>query len=92
MAILEALSIVIKSKWAKVFCFELESDCNNVVLWLRNPFCSPLAFRPIVDACLRFGASLNWRINSIGRDCNQAADSLAKSGINRHLDYVIVAD
>ncbi|KAK8569216.1 hypothetical protein V6N12_007748 [Hibiscus sabdariffa] len=48
--------------------------------------------RPTVDSYLRLGANLNWQLKTVGRDCHQTADSLIKSGINRQLDYLFVAE
>ncbi|KAK8497385.1 hypothetical protein V6N12_018880 [Hibiscus sabdariffa] len=89
IAIKEVISLFVNLRW-KETNIVFESNCINVVSWLRNPLTSPTVFKELVDGCLSSCASINWSIQAVDRLCNLDADRLAKAGINRIADWVII--
>ncbi|GMJ09324.1 hypothetical protein HRI_004601600 [Hibiscus trionum] len=81
LAIKKGVDIFLESRWATKHRLVIESDCKNVIEWIKGEATRPQAFASLVsDICLkieRFGMVLRL----IPRAVNLTADSLAKAGI-----------
>ncbi|KAL4385726.1 hypothetical protein GQ457_15G021600 [Hibiscus cannabinus] len=65
-----------------IYNLMVESECSNLVSWLRQPSMTPFAFKEIVSNCLVVARNLNWELVLVDRDKNAFADRLEKAGID----------
>ncbi|OMO61164.1 Endonuclease/exonuclease/phosphatase [Corchorus capsularis] len=85
----EAILIYSASPWALSHPLIIESDSLNACGWINNPSGVPWKLRNIsmnIDQLKTKIAS--WSIDNVPREQNSEADALAKSGVDRDLDYL----
>ncbi|GMI81223.1 hypothetical protein HRI_001791600 [Hibiscus trionum] len=90
--VLEALKLFRASKWFNRFRLVVESDCELVIQCLRCPIIAPPVFKPLIQLCLDILGGCDCTFQYTPRECNKVADKLARSGIARLDDLVLVFD
>ncbi|EOY04001.1 Uncharacterized protein TCM_019252 [Theobroma cacao] len=89
LAVREATIIFVASRWCSPHSFILECDNCTVVKWLLNPKDVPWRLRVIVFQTSSFLAKIDmWTTKHIPRSVNEVADSLAKEGVHRLVDFL----
>ncbi|EOY04744.1 Uncharacterized protein TCM_019931 [Theobroma cacao] len=89
LAVGEAMILFATSSWANSTGIIIESDSMNVVSWASLPEKSPWSLRQLfLQIALLKGRVAGWQIRHILRSGNEAADSLAKPGIDRSHDLL----
>ena len=91
LAVQEALKIFASTRWASTHKLIVESDSSNVVKWVLNPHDTPWSLKRIMAHIENFKKQLvGWEIVFIPRDGNVMADALAKSGVSRLYNLVVL--
>ncbi|XVF73360.1 hypothetical protein PTKIN_Ptkin12aG0195400 [Pterospermum kingtungense] len=90
---MEAFKLFSSSKWGKNHNLEIESDSRNVVHWISHPVQAPWRLRGILVEVENLKKMVpHWSIRHIFREANHSADALAKSGIHRSQELLIISD
>ena len=91
LAVREALKMFTTSRWAISHRLVIESDSSNVVNWMRDPSGAPWAMKRFMAQMEYFKQQLlSCDFASIPREGNNLADALAKSGVSRQHDLIIL--
>ncbi|XVF82029.1 hypothetical protein PTKIN_Ptkin16aG0010100 [Pterospermum kingtungense] len=89
----EAFKLFSSSKWGKNHNLEIESDSRIVVHWISYPVQAPWRLRSIlVDVENLKKMVPYWPVRHIFREANQTTDALAKLGIHRLQELLIISD
>ncbi|KAK8503991.1 hypothetical protein V6N11_047740 [Hibiscus sabdariffa] len=86
LAIKKALSLFTASGLAADVNLQVETDCNNVVAWFRQPSKTLNAFKGLVLECLTMHKELRWELVLVDRSKNSLADRLVKMGIDGNVE------
>ncbi|KAL4379373.1 hypothetical protein GQ457_02G040790 [Hibiscus cannabinus] len=81
LSLKKALTLFANSSWANSTPLVVESDCSNVVYWIRQPASTPFTFKDLVFDCLCCAKNVRWVIELVPREKNNLADRLAKEGM-----------
>ena len=91
LVVREALKMFTASQWAPSHRLVIESDSSNVVNRMRNPNGAPWAMKRFMAQMEYFKQQLlSCDFASIPREGNNLADALAKSGVSRQHDLIIL--
>ncbi|XP_017977587.1 PREDICTED: uncharacterized protein LOC18600366 [Theobroma cacao] len=91
MAIKEAFKLFGVSKWVGSHCLIVESDSENTVSWVYKPDKAP--WRLSKDILVLEGIQKRireWQLRKINREANGVADELAKSGVQKEENLVLI--
>ncbi|XVE84079.1 hypothetical protein DITRI_Ditri16bG0140400 [Diplodiscus trichospermus] len=91
LAIKEALSLFLASQWAQTTTLIVESDSSNVVKWLRESLTAPWRMRSNIHQIENLKNMLiGWSVQHILREGDSLADSLAKTGVHRVTQLLVI--
>ncbi|KAK9000988.1 hypothetical protein V6N11_082782 [Hibiscus sabdariffa] len=85
LAIKKALSLFATPGLIGNVNLQVETNCNNVVAWFRQPSTTPNAFKDLVLECLAMLKDLKWELALVDRSKNSIVDRLAKMGIDGNI-------
>ena len=93
MAVRKALKVFASTRWASSHRLVIESDSSNVVKWMHNPNDAPWSMkRHMTHIEIYKNQLLSCDYVFIPREGNDMADVLAKSGVSRLHDLVVIYD
>ena len=93
LVVREALKVFVAIRWASSHRLVIESDSNNIVKWMLNPSRVPWSMKRHmvhIEMCKQQLLSCDYVF--IPREGNDVADALAKDGVSRLHDLVVVYD
>ncbi|XVE62164.1 hypothetical protein DITRI_Ditri06bG0096500 [Diplodiscus trichospermus] len=91
LAMLEAFSLFLASLWGANHSLLIEIDSTNIVKWITEPSKVPWRLRRYVSRVEFLKTKCReWKIMHTYREGNDIADGLAKVGIIRSKDFLIV--
>lgn len=86
----EALLIFVASRWVDHHLV-LESDSITAIRWVEHPDTAPWKHRKHILHIMNLTGKLKeWHIQHIPRLVNNVADSLAKAGVERQIDTLMI--
>ncbi|XVF88973.1 hypothetical protein PTKIN_Ptkin19aG0094400 [Pterospermum kingtungense] len=89
LAIREALIQFVTSRWAQDFSLTIESDSAPAVAWISKPDEAPWRLRNFICHILNIKSKIrHLKVVHILREGNNLADSLAKQGVHRAVDFI----
>ena len=91
LAVCKALKVFAATRWASSFSLIIESDSSNVVNWMLNLSGTPWAMKRYMGQMEYFKQQLlSCIFVFIPREGNDMADALAKSGVSRQQDLLVL--
>ncbi|XVF78436.1 hypothetical protein PTKIN_Ptkin14bG0132900 [Pterospermum kingtungense] len=91
LAIREALILFLSSRWFDNHSLTIESDSSVAVSWLNNPNSTPWRLRNFTNHIQNLLKRIpRVKVVHIYRECNMVADALAKEGVHRLSDHVVI--
>ena len=91
LTVREALKVFVASRWASSHRLVIESDSSNVVKWTLNPSGAPWFMKRHMTLIENYKQQLlSCEFVFIPREGNDMADALAKSGVFRQHDLVVL--
>ena len=91
LAVQKALKLFVATHWASTHKLIVESNSSNMVNWVCNPHDIPWIMKKFIGQIENFKEQLlGWEIVFIPSEGNDLIDVLAKSGVSRHHDLVVL--
>ncbi|XVE50461.1 hypothetical protein DITRI_Ditri01bG0164000 [Diplodiscus trichospermus] len=91
LAIREAFILLASSQWAQTNALIVESDSRNAVNWIIKPELAPWRVRKFISHIENLKLQIKeWDLVHEHREKNQVADYLAKEGVNRADNLLVI--
>ncbi|XVE50490.1 hypothetical protein DITRI_Ditri01bG0166500 [Diplodiscus trichospermus] len=77
--------------WVHTHELIIECDSKNAVTWVLNSQQAPWRWKGVISQIETLKSQIpRWQLNHVFRECNETADGLAKAGVYRLNELVVV--